>query len=218
MSSPRLSVTGLAKRYGPRTVLSELDLSVDPGSVVAVTGHNGSGKSTLLRCIAGLAGHEGVILVDGASPDSERDRIGYLPQSVGFPAWATVGEALSFIARLRRVDPGSHPFASGFVPDLSLSIKVLSGGQKQRLALAIALLGSPDLVLLDEPGASLDDRGRFVLEEAISEAASGGSSILVATPRADDLGRLFDHVVGLVDGRLESRAESTVTPLKVVSP
>jgi ABC-type multidrug transport system ATPase subunit len=220
MTAPpaRLSIEGVSKSYGPTSVLRDLDLIVEAGSVVAVTGHNGSGKSTLLRCIAGLSSHRGTILVDGISPESARARIGYLPQSVGFAPWASVGEALAFFGRLRRAEPGSHPFEADFLPDPALPIRFLSGGQQQRVALAIALLGEPDLVLLDEPAASLDDAGRTVLESAVSQVAVRGASVLVATPRADDLGRLFDRVVGLTEGRLESRPESIVTPLKVVSP
>lgn len=218
MTSSRLLVREVSKSYGPRIVLSGLDLTVEPGSVVAVTGRNGSGKSTLLRCIAGLASFEGSILVDGMPPPTARHRIGYLPQTVGFPGWATPAEVIAFFARLRGVDPTSHPFLPDFLPDPTLPVKVLSGGQRQRLALAVAMLGRPGLVLLDEPAASLDDAGQESLERVIGDVATAGTSVLVATPRSEDLSRMFDTVVDLVEGRLEDRPDSTVAPLKVVKP
>lgn len=218
MTTPRLRAVGVTKSYGPRIVLDELNIEIGPGSVIAMTGHNGSGKSTFLRCVAGLANHEGTILVDGEESSTVRDRIGYLPQSPGFPGWATVREVIAFFARLRRVGPESHPFEHDFLPDPDQPVRVLSGGQRQRVALAVAMLGRPRLVLLDEPAASLDDRGREAMERTILDLAAAGVSFLYATPRADDLGRVFDRVVCLSEGRLEERPDGTVTTLKAVKP
>jgi ABC-type multidrug transport system ATPase subunit len=218
MSPARLSAAGVSKEYGPRRVLSDLALVVEAGTVVAITGHNGSGKSTFLRCISGLASYRGTILVDGQDAAVMRRHIGYLPQSVGFPAWATAAEVLSFFAELRGVDPSSHPFDASFLPETDVPVGVLSGGQRQRVALAVSLLGLPDLVLLDEPAASLDDSGRQVLEEVVRDLSRAGAAVLVATPRADDLSAMFDRVVRLVDGRLENGKGPAVFPLEAVGP
>jgi ABC-type multidrug transport system ATPase subunit len=218
MSRARLSAVGVSKDYGPRSVLSDLRLVVDPGSIVAVTGHNGSGKSTFLKCVTGLASYRGTIHVDGQDAGSMRHHIGYLPQAVGFPGWATAAEVLSFFAGLRGVDPASHPFDASFLPETDVPVGVLSGGQRQRVALAVTLLGRPNLVLLDEPAASLDDSGRKILEEVIRDLSRNGAAVLVATPRADDLGAMFDRVVRLVDGRLENGQGPAVFPLEAVGP
>jgi ABC-type multidrug transport system ATPase subunit len=218
MTAPRLHAQGVSKSFGPRQVLVHLNLDLEPGTVTAITGHNGSGKSTFLRCVAGLAKFEGTILVDGLDSLSGRSRIGYLPQSVSFPGWPTVAEVIEFFARLRGVDPGAHPFDPEFLPDTSLPVRVLSGGQRQRVALAVSMLGGPPLILLDEPAASLDDEGRATLEQALVDATAEGASVLVATPRADDLTRAFDRVVGLAEGKLVERPGSTVTKLKVAKP
>jgi ABC-2 type transport system ATP-binding protein len=197
-----LIIRDLTKRYGEHRVLEGIDLTVQPGTVTAVTGANGCGKSTLLRCLAGLARHRGAVTYRGRPVSGVRADIGYLPQSVGLPGWATVDETVAFFARLRAADPASTPFPEGFLPAGDRTVGVLSGGQRQRLALALAFLGAPSLLLLDEPFANLDDTSRDTLWGALAGAVADGASAVVATPIDSDLGPLPRAVVEIVDGRI----------------
>jgi ABC-2 type transport system ATP-binding protein len=201
-----LRICGLSKSYGRRPVLDGIDLTATGGSIVAVTGSNGSGKSTLLRCIAGLASHRGSATFRGEPVASMRRHVGYLPQTVGLPEWATVGEVIAFFARLREADATDLPLPDGFVPEPDRQIRILSGGQRQRVALAVALLGRPSLLLLDEPAANLDDAARATLARVLEASAHDGHTVVIATPIEADLGSLERTVVAIVDGRIETTA------------
>jgi ABC-type multidrug transport system ATPase subunit len=198
-----LRICRLGKSYGRQPVLDGIDLTATGGSILAVTGGNGSGKSTLLRCVAGLASHQGTVTFRGEPVASMRTHIGYLPQTVGLPPWATVGEVISFFAGLRRADPTVLPLPDGFVPEPDRQVGILSGGQRQRVALAVSLLGNPSLLLLDEPAANLDDAARSTLARALEAAAHDGRTVVIATPIETDLGSLEHTVVTIVDGRIE---------------
>ena len=204
----------VVKRYGRRAAtLVDVDLDVDRGTILTLAGSNGSGKSTLLRCIAGLANFQGSIEVCGHPVSSDRSflrSVGYLPQSVMLPPHATVREALAFFARLRGVPVGSAPVAAGFLPDRSARIGTLSGGQRQRLTMAIALLGRPAVLLLDEPVSNLDAAGRESVWEMLRELRGGGTTVLIASPSPADLAGVGDRTVMLHDGRVvDERVEVT---------
>ncbi|MFA9444078.1 ATP-binding cassette domain-containing protein [Egicoccus sp. AB-alg6-2] len=210
---PRLRVRGLTKRFGAYTVLDHVDLDVEPGSIVLLTGNNGSGKTTLLRCVAGLARARGDIEVDGrpltADPASRR-AVGYLPQSVGLPAWATGDEVLALFAGLRGEAVAAFPLPDGFLPPMDRPLGTLSGGQRQRLAFAVALLGQPRLLLLDEPAANLDDDGRALLGALLRTVRDAGASVVVAAPSPGDLAGLPDRQVRLSQGRIERQLQEIV--------
>lgn len=202
---PRLEIRGLHKGFGSRIVLDGLFLAVEPGSVVLLAGSNGSGKTTLLRCVAGLASYEGEVLVDGqpwgASP-GDRKQLGYLPQALGLPEWATVAEVLRLFARLRHCDPATLALPEGFLPSSDQRIADLSGGQQQRVAIAVTLLGGPRVLLLDEPAANLDEDGRQDLFAILDAQRRDGVSVLVAAPSPIDLNGLPDRTVRLDAGRV----------------
>ncbi len=201
----------VTKRYGRLApVLADITFSVPRGSIVTLAGSNGSGKSTLLRCIAGLAKHTGTIQVCGHRVDgsvASRLPVGYLPQAVTLPQHATIDEALTFFARLRGTNR-RVPLPDGFLRDGGTRIGTLSGGQKQRLALSIALLGSPELLLLDEPVANLDSDGRCAVWETLSDLREHGTTAIIASPSPADLSGIGDDTITLRDGRiLEDRRE-----------
>src|ERR1019366_6719836 len=161
-----LEIDGVSKAFGSQVVLDDVSIDLRKGDIALLVGANGSGKSTLLRCVAGLTAFQGTVKVLGATPRSASGRglIGYLPQLVALPEAVTVGEVIAFFARLRGVSVGGPeelaaavPLTEGFLPGLDRRIGTLSGGMRRRVALAVALLGSPPVVLLDEPTASLDE-------------------------------------------------------------
>lgn len=199
-----LSIRNLRKSFGARTVLDGVDLDVEAASVLLLTGHNGSGKTTLLRCTAGLATHDGTITVAGRSIGGPRGRrdLGYLPQTLGLPDWATVDEVLSLFARLRRAEVADLELPEDFLPPGDQVIGALSGGQRQRVALAAALLGAPTLLLLDEPTANLDDDGRRAVSAILERCRDRGATIVVAAPSAIELDGLPDRAVHLRQGRI----------------
>jgi len=204
-ATPRLRVRGLTKAFGRHRVLDGVDLDVPAGAAVLLTGSNGSGKTTLLRCVAGLVAAAGELSVDGRpidrSPGSRRS-LSYLPQSPGLPGWATGAELLQLFGRLR----GSHELLvdlpAGFLPSLDRPVAHLSGGQRQRVAIAIALLGTPRLLLLDEPAANLDEEGRGALLDLVRRATQQGVSVVLAAPSAGEVGGSADRTVELVGGRI----------------
>jgi ABC-type multidrug transport system ATPase subunit len=212
--TPRLTISGLGKRFGERTVLAGVDLEVAAGSIVLLAGSNGSGKTTLLRCVAGLARHEGTVALDGRpirADGAGHREVGYLPQALGLPTWATVAEVRALFGRLRGSSEMAVELPEGFLPPLDQPIGQLSGGQRQRVAFAVALLGEPSLLLLDEPAANLDDDGRTAMVEVLEALQTAGTSVLVAAPSPGDLNGLPDRTVRLVEGAI-----TTSTPLHAV--
>lgn len=210
---PRLQVEGLTKRFGACVVLAGVDLAVGPAEVVVLAGSNGSGKTTLLRCVAGLARpSSGSILLDGMAASrrpTSRRRLGYLPQAPGLPAWSTGAELLRFFGRLRGAPGTAIPVPDGFLPPLDRPIGELSGGQRQRIALVAALLGEPNLLLLDEPAANLDEEGREALVTLLRDARDQGVSVLVAAPSPGEIGAVAARAVRIEDGRLVDGHRST---------
>jgi len=200
---PRLAAHGLVKRYGERVALEASDFELPPATIAAIVGPNGSGKSTLLGCLARTVLHDGRVFLDGEPIErSAPGRVAYLPQRLRLPATATVGEVLALFRRFAggvadRVAP-----PPGFVPDERRPLGQLSGGQAQRAALAATLQGRPDLVLLDEPLANLDDDARAATMALLAEHRAAGATILVASPTAVDLLAVVDRVLALRDGRI----------------
>ena len=198
--------TELTKRYGRLApALVDVTFTVPSASIVVLAGSNGCGKSTLLRCIAGLARHTGAIEVCGRRVDgsaASRGPLGYLPQAVTLPQHATIDEAIEFFARLRGADRGDTPMPDGFLRKGTTRIGTLSGGQKQRLALAVAMLGRPRLLLLDEPVANLDADGRATVWEMLRDLREQGTTALIASPSPADLAQIGDRTIILKEGRI----------------
>ncbi len=215
--SELLEIHRVKKAFGERVVLSEVSLQLKRGDIALLVGANGSGKSTLLRCLAGLTGFEGTARVLGQDPRSaaRQGLIGYLPQLVALPESVTVGEVIAFFARLRGVRmSGPTELASavllpdGFLPSLERPIGTLSGGMRRRVALTAALIGSPPLVLLDEPAASLDEEHSASLWQTMQSLRAAGGTALIAMPLLvtsllrHDLASVADRAVLLDQGRV----------------
>jgi ABC-type multidrug transport system ATPase subunit len=199
----------LSKRYGKVTVLEGVSFEARAGEAIALWGANGAGKSTLLKTILGLLEFEGRVRVEGCDVRRQgkqaRRRIGYVPQDVVFYD-QSVRDTLEFYARLKGVGPER---ISDLIARLGLAeharkpVPTLSGGLRQRLALAIALLADPSVLLLDEPTASLDAGAqRDYLSLLALLRKEEGKTILFASHRLEEVELLANRVLMLEQGRL----------------
>ena len=207
--TPAIAVRGLVKRYGSRTVVDGIDLDVAAGELVALLGPNGAGKTTTVECIEGYRRPDGgAITVLGADPwDADRPhraRVGLMLQDGGFDIRARPLESLRQYAAFH-VDP--RP------PDELLAIvgletvartpyRRLSGGERQRLSLGVALVGRPEVLVLDEPTAGMDPEARAVTRELIAAERAAGAAILLTSHDLVDVERLADRVVVIAAGRV----------------
>ena len=209
MSCPALEIDGLVKRYGSRTVVDGLSLTAAAGAVTAVLGPNGAGKTTTIECCAGLRRADaGSVRVLGLDPHRDgpelRTRIGVLFQDGGLPMGARAGEVLRHVAALYAapLDQSELTTELGLEPVLRTTVRRLSGGERRRLALAVAVVGRPELVFLDEPTAGLDLQARHAVWWLLRSLRSAGVTIIVSTHLLDEAERLADHVVVVDAGRI----------------
>ncbi|MFE2153606.1 ABC transporter ATP-binding protein [Streptomyces lavendulae] len=208
-NDPAVEIRGLVKRYGTKTAVDGLDLTVPRARVTAVLGPNGAGKTTTVETCEGYvrpdAGTVRVLGLD-ASADAEalRPRIGVMLQSGGVYSGARAVEMLRHVARLH-----AHPLdVDTLVERLGLGgcgrtpYRRLSGGQQQRLALALAVVGRPELVFLDEPTAGLDPQARRATWDLVRELRSDGVTVVLTTHHMDEAEQLCDEVAIMDAGRV----------------
>jgi ABC-2 type transport system ATP-binding protein len=209
-----IDVRGLTKRFGGRTVVDAVDLSVARGRICGFLGPNGSGKTTTLRMICGLlipdAG-EGMVL--GQDLRTRRSaikaRVGYMTQKFGLFSDLTIAENLEFFARVHGL-PQRRERVAEALDRLGLASRgdqlagKLSGGWKQRLALAACVLHDPEILLLDEPTAGVDPQARREFWEQIHDLAAGGMTVLVSTHYMDEAERCHE-IAYIAYGRMLAR-------------
>jgi nitrous oxidase accessory protein len=205
---PLLEVRGLTKRFGARFALDDVSFTLRRGEAVALWGANGAGKTTLLRALLGVVPCEGAIRIAGLDVVRDgrvaRRLIGFVPQEIAFPE-LTAGEALRLFAALHGAPSGRVQALAdrfGLASELDKRVATLSGGRKQRLALAVALVADPPLLLLDEPSSNLDAGARRELLELLIELEAEGKTLLFSSHRPDEVLRLADRVLHLEGGRL----------------
>ncbi|HET6693624.1 MAG TPA: ABC transporter ATP-binding protein [Pedococcus sp.] len=200
-ASPAVEIDGLVMAYGDKVAVDGLSLEVARGSVTAVLGPNGAGKTTTLETCEGYrAPQRGTVRVLGLDPQRDRGellpRIGVMLQSGG--AWSGVRavEMLEHMASLH-----AHPLDTTMLVDrLGLAdcgrtpYRRLSGGQKQRLGLAIALVGRPELVFVDEPTAGMDPQARRTTWEMLEEVRADGVTVVLTTHHMDEAEHLADRI------------------------
>jgi ABC-type multidrug transport system ATPase subunit len=213
---PAVEVRGLTHRFGARTVLDRIDLTIGAGERAGIWGPNGSGKTTLLRCLAGtLTPAEGCAFILGHPSGSRAAQhvLGVcLGQERAFYTRLSGRENLLFAARLR-MGPGSAAVAVTAIcdelalgPFVETPVERCSSGMRARLALGRALLGNPGVVLLDEPTRSLDEMASLLAWSALARRPD--LTVVVASPRRDDLAgcsRVVD-LVGMAAPRRAVRA------------
>ncbi len=210
----------LRVRYGNVVAIEDISFQVAAGQSVALWGPNGAGKTTVLRSILGLVPFQGEVRVSGIDPSlrgkAARRLIGFVPQELSFHDDLTVRETVRFYASLKRI-PDSDPGGTrqtlpatlqaimerlNLEPHLHKQVAELSGGMKQRLALAIALLADPPILLLDEPTSNLDVRGRDDFLELLSGLKAEGKTLLFSSHRFEEVLRLADRVLVIESGKL----------------
>ncbi|MEW2520619.1 ABC transporter ATP-binding protein [Actinacidiphila alni] len=211
-NEPAVEVTGLVKRYGTRTAVDGLDLSVARGGLTAVLGPNGAGKTTTVEVCEGYRRPDGgVVRVLGLDPVTDgarlRPRIGVMLQSGGVYPGARAEEMLRHTATLHAnpVDPDLLIERLGLESCGRTAYRRLSGGQQQRLALAMAVVGRPELVFLDEPTAGLDPQARHATWDLVRELRADGVTVVLTTHFMDEAEQLADQVVIIDGGRAIAR-------------
>jgi ABC-2 type transport system ATP-binding protein len=203
-----LAVRDLRHHYGGTVALDGVDLSVRRGECVALLGPNGAGKTTLVSVATGLLdAQSGHVSLAGADPRAARTRrrLGVVQQTVGFPNTLTVGELVTGAAVRRGVSGGAAgPVLAelDLVPLVDRRAPKLSGGQRQRLQLAMALVGDPALLVLDEPSVGLDVAARRRFWATIAERRARGAGVLVTTHLVEECSEVADRVVVINRGRV----------------
>jgi ABC-2 type transport system ATP-binding protein len=207
-----LQATGIVMRYGPRTAVDNVDLTVSPGEILGLLGPNGAGKTTLLRRLGGLLpGQAGSVDVDGGDPAvdaSARAKIGYLPEDPPLYADDIASQYVAYLAGLSGVPRGKRKELAAEALDRVGAEKLagrvigrLSKGQRQRVALAGAIVHRPTVLLLDEPSEGLDPRQMVGLRTLLGELKKR-SSIVFSTHLLAEAQAVCDRVVVIDQGRI----------------
>jgi ABC-2 type transport system ATP-binding protein len=213
-----VTVRGLTKSYGGRTVVDNLDLDVGDGEVVGLIGANGAGKTTTVECLQGLrrpdAGHVRVLGLDPAR-DAERLRpqIGSQLQSSGLPDRLRVSEAVALFSGPRATAADRLLERFGLAHRRHSPFVGLSGGERQRLFLVLALLNQPRLVILDELTQGLDPAARREVWSAVAQLRGAGTTVLLVTHELDEAEVLCERVVAMHGGRILDQG----TPAELVA-
>ncbi len=204
-----IDVDGVSKYYGPFPALQNVTFAIAPGQSAALWGPNGAGKTTIIRCLLGLTSFDGSISVAGNDPTRNgrkaRQAIGYVPQDLPVQP-LTVGEMATYIAKLKNADPQDAIGKLGLLgidDQVNKEIAALSGGMRQRLSLALALIGTPSILFLDEPTANLDAKGRAELLQLLRNLKQNGMTMLFSSHRPEDVLALADTILQLDGGVLE---------------
>jgi ABC-2 type transport system ATP-binding protein len=206
---PPVVVDGLVKRYGPRTVLDGVSLTVRAGELVALLGPNGAGKTTLVEIVEGYrrgdGGHVRVLGTDPATGGPAlRARVGLMLQGGGIDPRAQPRETLRQYGRFHAEPRDADELLDlvGLQTVARTRYGRLSGGERQRLGLALALVGRPEVVLLDEPTAGMDPEARAATRAIVAGLRDDGAAILLTSHDLTDVERLADRICVLDGGRL----------------
>jgi ABC-2 type transport system ATP-binding protein len=226
LSSAAITARGIRKSFGEHTVLDDVDLEVDQGTIFALLGPNGAGKTTIVNILSTLlkadAGTATVAGFDVAThPANVRESISLTGQFAAVDEILTGRENLILMARLRRVkDAGQR--ADDLLARFQLidaakrRVATYSGGMRRRLDIAMSLIGNPPVIFLDEPTAGLDPQARIEVWNSVKELAGQGTTVLLTTQYLDEAEHLADRITILHQGRII--ANGTLAELKQLLP
>lgn len=214
-----IQVKNLSAKLGRRLILDQVSFNVAAGETVALVGANGAGKTTILRCLLGIVHYSGNIRINSifleTDPIAAKSCIGYMPQVPAFFE-ESLEENLTFLARLRGVEPGEiYPLLErvGLLKHATRAVRVLSTGMRQRLSLAASLIGHPPILILDEPTASVDLKGQKEFIRLLQDLQSEGQTILLSSHRAEEVRALVDRLVVMDEGKVIA-----IGPMEEVAP
>jgi ABC-2 type transport system ATP-binding protein len=225
-SSAAITARGIRKSFGEHTVLDDVDLEVDQGTIFALLGPNGAGKTTIVRILSTLlkadAGAASVAGFDVAThPANVRESISLTGQFAAVDEILTGRENLILMARLRRVKDAGQ-VADDLLARFQLidaakrRVATYSGGMRRRLDIAMSLIGNPPVIFLDEPTTGLDPQARIEVWNSVKELAGQGTTVLLTTQYLDEAEHLADRIAILHEGRII--ANGTLTDLKQLLP
>ena len=211
-SSAAISVRGLRKSYGGVEVVAGIDLEVARGEIFTILGPNGAGKSTTVEILEGYRkADSGELLVLGENPSAPasgdrawRDRIGIVLQSVSDAGDLTVAETVHHFARYytKAKDPDRVIELVGLTEKSKSKVATLSGGQRRRLDVALGIIGSPEILFLDEPTTGFDPEARRAFWDLIRTLRDEGTTILLTTHYLDEAQALADRVAVMLKGKI----------------
>ena len=206
---PVIEVEHLTKRYGDKVAVADVSFAVERGEIFGILGPNGAGKTTTVECLEGLRTPDGGRLdVLGLDPQRDkaelRQRVGIQLQESQLPDKLRAGEALELYASFYRApaDQGKLLDTLGLTESRNTAYKKLSGGQKQRLSIALALVGSPEIAVLDELTTGLDPQARRDTWGLIEAVRATGVTILLVTHFMEEAERLCDRIAVIDAGRV----------------
>ena len=220
MTAPAVAIDGLVKRYGDRVAVDHLDLEIGVGEIFGLLGPNGAGKTSTVEILEGYRrADEGSVRVLGLDPDRDapalRPRIGVMLQEGGLYPGVKPRELLRLFAAFyaNPDDPDRLLEVVGLSDAANTMVRRLSGGQAQRLSLALALVGRPELLFLDEPTAGMDPRARADTWQLVRELRERGTTVVLTTHYMDEAEQLCDRVAILDRGSVVAAG----TPVEVTN-
>ena len=205
-----IAFSHLRKTYGKFVAVDDLTLDVAPQEAVALWGVNGAGKTTVIKCLLGLLRYSGQIQVDGCDVRKQgraaRRLIGYVPQELAFYKEMSTLDMAHFYARLKatpsaRIAPILEQV--GLAEHTAKPVGALSGGMKQRLALGLALLAGPPVLVMDEPTSNLDTAARSQLLQLLVQVKEAGKTVVFTSHRIEEVEALADRVAVMERGQLQ---------------
>src|SRR5262245_61099908 len=206
---PAIEVRNLHKRYGDRVAVQDVSFTVERGEIFGIVGPNGAGKTTTVECIEGLRRPDtGTVTVLGLDPRRDRaelrQRVGAQLQESALPEKSKVWEALDLYSSFYRTPANWQQLLEdvGLMEQQNMSYGKLSGGQKQRLSIALALVGSPEVAILDELTTGLDPHARRETWDLIEQIRNKGVTVVLVTHFMEEAERLCDRVAVVDAGRV----------------